>query len=248
MSRIQQIIVGWGIVIGAIGIASLAFPSISEKAADQREHAYWQERAEAFQAVDDNDAYTSSFLQNLTELHTDPALRNSGMRDSRALSDLETISRKDILVAKHKSRELQCLSEAIYYEARSERISGQTAVAEVILNRVKSKHYPNSVCGVVYQGAERRTGCQFTFTCDGSTALTPKGLHWERSQDIASLAITGGNRKITQRATHYHTLSVDPHWSSSLQETKVIGSHKFYRFKWRERPVVSNVSIAPPSP
>lgn len=248
MSRIQQIIVGWGMVIGAIGIATLAFPSISEKAADQREQAYWQDRAAAFQAVENGEVYTSSFLQRLTDLHTDKAILNSDMRDLHALRDLDNVNRSDVLKAKHQAREHQCLSEAIYYEARSERVAGQIAVAEVIVNRVNSKHFPNSFCGVVYQGAERNTGCQFTFTCDGSTALQPKGRHWKRSQKIANLTLMGASRPLTERATHYHTLDVNPHWAPSLQVTKTIGSHKFYRFKWRERPVPSIGTMAPPSP
>ncbi len=248
MSRMQQIIVGWGIAIGAIGLASLAFPSISQKAADQRENAYWQERATEFQARAADFEQASPFLGQLTALYTDERFTHAGMRDHELLKDLSQMSRKDILNAKHKARELHCLSEAIYYEARSERLSGQMAVAEVVQNRVKSKHYPNSICGVVYQGAERRTGCQFTFTCDGSTALQPRGKHWDRSQKVAQMMITGIARPMTQRATHYHTVNIDPHWSSSLQMTKTIGSHKFYRFKWRERPVASSIAVAPPSP
>ena len=141
----------------------------------------------------------------------------------------------------------QCLAEAVYYEARSEVKAGQMAVAEVVLNRVKSKHYPNTVCGVVYQGAERSTGCQFTFTCDGATAKMPKGKLWERSQEIASLALTGSMTPVTGNATHYHTIEVSPHWAPNMRPTKLIGLHQFYRFKFRERPVTNAVvAVAPP--
>jgi hypothetical protein len=78
-------------------------------------------------------------------------------------------------------RSLQCMTEAIYYEAGNEPIDGQRAVAQVILNRMRSSVYPHSVCGVVYQGSERKTGCQFTFTCDGSLARAPARASWDRA-------------------------------------------------------------------
>ena len=100
---------------------------------------------------------------------------------------------------------------------------------------------------MVYQGAERSTGCQFTFTCDGSTAKEPKGPLWERSENVATLALTGAMTPLTGKATHYHTTQVSPHWAPNMRPTKLIGFHQFYRFKFRERPAQNTVvAVAPP--
>jgi spore germination cell wall hydrolase CwlJ-like protein len=132
--------------------------------------------------------------------------------------------------AAEEARQLNCLAEAIYYEARSESRVGQLAVAEVVMNRTRSRHYPASICGVVYEGSERRTGCQFTFTCDGSMAFAPRGRSWARSQEIARHVLMGFNRPVTRNATHYHTVAVDPYWNDNLVRTRRIGTHIFYRF------------------
>ena len=135
-----------------------------------------------------------------------------------------------------RSSELDCLAEAVYYEARSELRVGQMAVAQVVLNRVDSRHWPNTICGVVYQGSERRTGCQFTFTCDGSLERAPYGRGWRNSVEVAGLAMMGFAEDVTRTATHYHTVAVDPIWNDSLIRTRHIGTHIFYRFpNWRER-------------
>ncbi len=130
-----------------------------------------------------------------------------------------------------KSRALQCMTMAIYYEARSEANVGQRAVAQVVLNRVAHPTYPNSVCGVVFQGSERRTGCQFSFTCDGSLAKKPSKIFWDRARRVASGALAGNVYAPVGYATHYHTLAVNPYWASSLQTVGVIGFHRFYRWK-----------------
>jgi spore germination cell wall hydrolase CwlJ-like protein len=129
-------------------------------------------------------------------------------------------------------RSLQCLAEAIYYEARSESEEGQRAVAQVILNRVRHPAYPSSVCGVVYQGPLRAGGgCQFTFTCDGSLALPPSGFGWARARRIASDALAGYVFAPVGHATHYHTHAVVPFWAHKLAKAAVIGSHNFYRMQ-----------------
>jgi hypothetical protein len=127
-------------------------------------------------------------------------------------------------------RSLDCLAEAIYYEARSESEHGQRAVAQVVLNRVRHPSWPNSVCGVVYQGSERSTGCQFTFTCDGSLARTPRGPGWDRARRLAAEALAGAVYGPVGHATHYHTVQVLPYWAPSLVKSAVIGAHIFYRW------------------
>jgi spore germination cell wall hydrolase CwlJ-like protein len=116
-------------------------------------------------------------------------------------------------------RSLDCLAQAIYYEARSESEDGQRAVAQVVLNRLRHPTYPATVCGVVYQGSERSTGCQFTFTCDGSLALAPRGFSWDRARRIAAEALAGKVYAPVGHSTHYHTVAVLPYWASSLAKS-----------------------------
>ena len=129
------------------------------------------------------------------------------------------------------ARAQECLAQAIWYEAASESEAGQRAVAQVVLNRVAHPSWPASVCGVVYQGSERKTGCQFTFTCDGSLARRPSGTSWARAQRIASEALAGSVYAPVGHATHYHTLWVNPYWAGTLDHIGTIGAHRFYRLR-----------------
>ena len=127
-------------------------------------------------------------------------------------------------------RALNCLTSAIYYEAANEPEDGQRAVAQVVLNRVRSPLWPNTVCGVVYQGSERTDlRCQFTFSCDGAMARTPMAAAWARARRVAADALAGQVYAPVGFATHYHTLAVRPDWSGSLRAVAVIGAHIFYR-------------------
>ncbi len=129
-----------------------------------------------------------------------------------------------------RSSAINCLTSAIYYEAASESERGQRAVAQVILNRVRHPAYPKSVCGVVFQGSERTTGCQFSFTCDGSMARTPQPAFWERAKRIAKDALSGKVEPSVGNATHYHTIWIVPYWAPSLQKLTTVGAHIFYRW------------------
>ncbi len=128
-------------------------------------------------------------------------------------------------------RALKCLTDAIYYEAATEPDVGQRAVAQVILNRMRHPTYPNSVCGVIYQGSERQTGCQFSYACDGSMARLPSRFHWERARGVAASALAGYVYAPVGMATHYHTVAVNPYWAPSLHFIGTIGAHRFYRWK-----------------
>lgn len=130
-----------------------------------------------------------------------------------------------------KARALQCMTNAIYYEAASEAIAGQRAVAQVVLNRVSHPSYPNSVCGVVFQGSQRKTGCQFSFTCDGSMRRKPGASAWSRAQRVAQDALSGSVYSPVGLATHYHTVWIYPYWAPSLDHIGTIGAHRFYRWK-----------------
>jgi hypothetical protein len=151
-------------------------------------------------------------------------------RDSRVLSGLAQFTAQNLGLAVHQKSEIDCLAEAVYYEARSEGATGQMAVAEVVLNRVRNPHFPKTVCGVVFQGQYRNTGCQFTFTCDGSRRQAPRGPAWDRARAVALHVAMGLNKPLTNKATHYHTDYVNPYWSAGLVETAEIGTHIFYRF------------------
>lgn len=121
----------------------------------------------------------------------------------------------------------ECLSKAIYFEARGETLRGQFAVAEVILNRVDSPDYPSSICGVVEQRGGG--GCQFSYVCDGrADRMRDPEAMW-RAERIAAAMINGAPRGLTMGATHFHTKQVRPGWARRFPQTAVIGAHLFYR-------------------
>lgn len=132
---------------------------------------------------------------------------------------------------------LDCLTSAVYYEAAGEGEQGQRAVAQVVLNRVRHPAFPSNVCDVVYQGSERQTGCQFTFTCDGSLARRPSRAGWDRARKIASEALRGSVEPSVGMATHYHANWVVPYWASELDKIAAVGAHIFYRWSgyWGRR-------------
>ncbi|MEO6113737.1 MAG: cell wall hydrolase [Sphingomicrobium sp.] len=129
-----------------------------------------------------------------------------------------------------RTRALDCLTSAIYYEAGQESAAGQRGVAQVILNRVRHPAFPNSVCGVVFEGSTRATGCQFTFTCDHSMERRPVPDLWNRARRVAEAMISGSVFAPAGQATHYHANYVVPYWASSLVKTHIEGAHLFYRW------------------
>ena len=132
--------------------------------------------------------------------------------------------------ALESSRELECLADAVYYEARGETPSGQAAVAQVVMNRVRHPAFPKSICGVVFQGAYHRTGCQFSFACDGSMRHARDVGAWNRARKIAARALAGDIANQVGSATHFHTTSVSPVWGPRLMRVAQVGMHIFYRF------------------
>ncbi|MEZ5972951.1 MAG: cell wall hydrolase [Hyphomonadaceae bacterium] len=235
--------------IMCLAAAAVAMPVISHRAAEQRDGAEWAATSTAFAAQFEQELLASGpdAHVELTAFRTDDGLRARGQStlfespDARAMM-VQAVLRGPSMVQQQPAtptvptqqqidaRQQNCLAQAIYYEARGESQRGQIAVAEVVMNRVHSGYYPNSVCGVVYQGSHRSTGCQFTFTCDGSVNHRPRGRAWDRAQRVATAVMAGYTRPVTQGATHYHTLAVNPVWNSGLVETTTIESHVFYRF------------------
>lgn len=250
--------------IMCLAAAAVAMPVIADRAAAQREGAEWAMRSSAFHAELQQQLVQGSVVEpdvrvELTAFHGGDGLRARGRAamfespDARAMM-LQAVLRGPSAAPSYEApkapeqavnpREHNCLSQAIYYEARGETQRGQVAVAEVVMNRVRSSAYPNTICEVVYQGHTRATGCQFTFTCDGSLNQRPRGRAWERAQRTATAMLQGFHRPITQNATHYHTHEVNPVWNSGLVETTNIGSHVFYRFPNRAEAATYREALA----
>ncbi len=143
------------------------------------------------------------------------------------------------------ARAIDCLATAVLYEAGDD-TTGQRAVAQVIINRVRHPAFPKTICGVVFQGAERRTGCQFTFTCDGALFRHRwSDAAWARARTVAGLALRGQVFAPVGHATHYHTDWVVPYWSASLDKVSAVGTHLFFRWTgWWGTPPAFNRRIS----
>lgn len=167
--------------------------------------------------------------------------RNAPLQSANASSTASSINATDtaqrpryseLIAPEHMNKELRCLSEAIYFEARGEAEEGQAAVAQVVLNRVKSGLYPASVCGVVYQNRHRFKACQFSFACEGRSLRITDSGSWDSAVRIAK-NVTEGTTYLSDvgASTHYHADYVKPHWSRRLKKMDVIGRHIFYKLR-----------------
>lgn len=253
--------------VACIAAAAIAMPVISHRASEQRDSADWAARAMAFQAEMRGQSTAQGEPAARIELISMRTPGGVRARGAGTVAGPEGLDRRALMVQAAlrgplsapeaqgpvqeltiDPRQLRCLSEAVYYEARGESYRGQVAVGEVVMNRVRSRHYPNSICGVVYQGSTRATGCQFTFTCDGSLNKRPRGRAWERAQHIARQVMMGYTRPVTRSATHYHTTAVNPYWSGGLVETTRVGTHIFYRFPNRSERAVLMAAMARRAP
>jgi len=147
------------------------------------------------------------------------AERQGGGRNYMALLDVD-----------HAAAEERCLDEAIYFESRGESEAGQAAVAQVVLNRVESGHYPASICGVVYQNRRRHNACQFSFACQGKTLRVTEPVSWKTAVRIAREVLLGGDYSAeVGGSTHYLADYAHPRWARTLQRAEVIGHHFFYQ-------------------
>lgn len=149
---------------------------------------------------------------------------------------LQGRSAAEQMVVKKLLAEHRCLSEALYYEARGEGTAGQKAIAEVIFHRMRTGNYGNSICAVVYEGANH-PHCQFSFTCNGDLARPKHAVAWTRAQTLAARILTGEVRlsNETDGATNFHAVSVEPDWAMALTRTVQIGNHIFYKNPPRSR-------------
>ena len=163
----------------------------------------------------------------------------ASLLDAEAISDVRPKARKPVSIEYTQSwlskqarpklgAQAACLAEALYFEARGESVKGQFAVAEVILNRVDSPAFPNSICGVIHQGTGKRYGCQFTYTCDGHPEVISEKAAYARVSMWAAIMAKGGARPLTNGATYFLTAHVSPSWARKFSRTASIGVHRFY--------------------
>ncbi|MBO9668893.1 MAG: cell wall hydrolase [Sphingobium sp.] len=147
------------------------------------------------------------------------------------------------------SRATDCLAAGMLYEAGDD-ATGERAVGQVVLNRLRHPAFPKTVCGVVFQGEERATGCQFTFTCDGAMARIPSAAAWDRARGLAIRMLSGEVYKPVGMSTHYHTDWVMPYWSDTLDKVAAVDTHLFFRWKgwWGTPPAFSNKGISSAEP
>ena len=175
-------------------------------------------------AIDRHNALDTTAQQPADVLGT---VRGRAIRDDNPLGlTRENLSR--IRVGK-KTKAWHCLTEALYFEARGEGLRGQIAVAEVILNRVDSTRYPDTVCGVTRQGSGRKHACQFSYYCDGKSDRMGNVRMRDHLGRLAWVMLQGADRSLTSDALYYHNTTVSPRWSKVFQRTARIGRHIFYR-------------------
>ena len=217
-------------VIDAIGGEHLALNNFSKS--DQFARAAGLERIDAGQATWHYEGTARRAIGNHNAEDADAkraGKAHAGEEDTEyaALSlDPQALDRVKV---RSRTENWYCLTEALYFEARGEPLRGQIAVAEVILNRVDSKKYPNSVCGVVQQGQHRRNACQFSYNCDGKSNRIGEKKAFNKLGKLAYVMLNGADRKLTGDAQYYHNNTVRPRWSRKMVRTARIGRHIFYR-------------------
>jgi spore germination cell wall hydrolase CwlJ-like protein len=202
--------VGAGLGLGALFLAA----GMAERASD---HARAERAAAAALAGYEGQPFSPALARYVLPVGLDARLAEARFSSDRG-------------AAKARRRaDLDCLTSAVYFEARGESASGQAAVAQVVLNRVKHPAYPKSVCGVVFQGAGA-PGCQFSFACDGSMSKSRERLAWARARDVAMRALSGVPHAEIGSATHFHTTAVSPAWAPRMLRVAHVGAHVFYRY------------------
>jgi spore germination cell wall hydrolase CwlJ-like protein len=242
----REVFVRGGLIAVCAVTATVSLPLISNQQVSLRADAEYRAEAERFAAYQDaglavrTDTHTPALLDTpwlrtveyTLKRDPDSSMSRYAMRDrdGAALQTLAAFRAEEVQRAETIDSEVMCMAQGVYYESAHEPLEGQLAVAEVIANRMKDHRYPDTACGVVFQGATRTTGCQFTFTCDGALQVKPTGENWERAKRIAAHVLMNLNEERTGGATHYHATYVDPIWNSGLIQTKQVGLHIFYRF------------------
>ena len=199
------------LVLGSLSLAPVAAGATSEIAADLG-------RVEAA-------GLKAAGEKRLKKMLTETSATTGDIKFSRSWIDAQPKA--------SGSAQWRCLAEALYFEARGETVKGQFAVAEVIMNRVKSGRFPDTPCGVINQGTGKKYQCQFTYTCDGHAEVIAEPRAFARVGKVARYTLDGEVPELTSGATHYHTTAVRPRWSKVYTRTAKIGVHLFYRHTWR---------------
>lgn len=189
------------------------------------------ESAEQFAFVKSKKIVNNAVLeQKVKDLWAQPGayaqLADLDMPDAHSLN--KTFKSVD-LFGRTFTAEDMCIAQAVYFEARSEPLVGQVAIAEVILNRIVDNRYPDTACGVVFQNKHMRHKCQFSFACDGQSDRPRHTRSWEKALKVVALVMKGERSGIAKRATHYHASYVNPRWSAYLNKLGQVGTHIFYR-------------------
>jgi spore germination cell wall hydrolase CwlJ-like protein len=238
----RRVLISAALLGSGVGLALGAFYMAGGMAQAASDHA----RAERVAQVAQGD-FSESVLQRQA---SDPAVQrlataydpNAATSPDRQLADLNDRLQAGADSAAHKrASSLDCMTDAVYYEARGETKRGQEAVAQVVMNRVKNPHFPKTVCGVVFQRAAG--GCQFSFACDGSMRRGRDMDAWAEARRVAARALSGFVLRDVGSATHYHTTEVSPDWGPNMMKVAQVGLHVFYRLSPHARPEAS-----PPEP
>jgi hypothetical protein len=179
----------------------------------------------------DTYAFLNDFINS--DLILISSIGKNSLKNFSGFSDFDegrfTFDTIDNLPKPKATSEMKCLAEAIYFEARGEALEGQYAVGEVIINRVLSKDFPNSVCGVISEGASRLNACQFSYNCDGKMEKITEKKIYERILKLSEMLLEPSARFLTGGATFYHSKLVSPSWSKKFKKTNEIGNHVFYK-------------------
>jgi spore germination cell wall hydrolase CwlJ-like protein len=180
--------------------------------------------------------FSESVLQR--EASDPVVLRLAAAHDPNAADDLSPDRQVEALTQRlqqreahpevlQQARDLDCLTDAVYYESRGEALRGQQAVAQVVMNRLKNPRFPKTVCGVVFQRAS--AGCQFSFACDGAMRHARDRDAWDEARRVAARSLSGFVLRDVGSATHYHTVDVSPGWGPKMLRVAQVGLHIFYR-------------------
>ena len=209
------------LLIAALAFSSLtaAQSAVAEEVLSARLGQVLGQERQALQIVPD------TRLSTLTAI-PEKARRNVVPADGDAVMTEAFLSS---MSAPKGNAEWECLADALYFEARGESLQGIFAVGEVIMNRVDSAEYPNTICGVVHQGTGKKFACQFTWTCDNNSDAIGNKTAFSRVGKVAKLLIDGLPRRLTSGATHYHTTAVHPSWANRFPRVASIGAHYFYK-------------------
>jgi hypothetical protein len=203
-------------------VAAAKHNPVMQPATDQANHAHRGVVGHA-SVMPDNLGGIAGTRLNLGDTHATPL--------NRAASPIASLTHRINTFLDTRIIQENCLATAVYFEARSESMVGQLAVAMVILNRVKASN-SSSICGVVYKGASHFNGCQFSFACDGKPDIVDDVRAWKTAHAVTAVALANDRKgkplQILATATNYHADYVDPVWSKSLNRLTQIGRHIFY--------------------